>query len=526
MSMWAANSRRARRAAGYAGGLGLLGLLAGCAVGPDFARPQAPALTHYGAGSDPSQTVAALGVAQRFTPGAKVAADWWRLFNSAQLDAVISEALGSNPGLRAAQASLHQSENTLRSGYGIFYPEVDAHAAATRQRFAPVTLGQNASPSIFNLFTLSASVSYALDLFGGERRMIEGLHAQVDVQRATEEATYLTLIANIVNTVIARAAYQAEIDATNELIGLQREQVRLAEVQVRAGTAPYSSVLALQSQLAADEATIPQLEQKLVQSDDLLATLAGKVPAEWGTPAVRLADLRLPDDLPVSLPSELVRQRPDILAAEATAHAASANVGVATAALLPAITLSGTYSANGTTTPTLTSAEGRAWQFGAALTQPLFEGGTLWYRRKAAIDSYEQAMALYRQVVLAAFAQVADTLRALEHDAAALQAQDEALRTAREALRLVHINYEAGLNGYLDVLVADTLYHEALINDLQATAVRYQDTVALYVALGGGWWSQREGGAANPGPPRSSGAGAGGSPAGGGGDERRTGDHW
>jgi NodT family efflux transporter outer membrane factor (OMF) lipoprotein len=492
MSMWAPSSVLAPRPAAYAAALALIGLFAGCAVGPNFRQPQAPAVTHYAPGSDPSQTVAAQGTAQHFTPGEKVAADWWRLFNSAQLDAVIGEALKANPGLQAAEASLRESENTLRSGYGIFYPEIDAHAAATRQRFAPVTLGQSAASSIFNLFTLSASVSYALDLFGGERRMIEGLHAQVDVQRATEQATYLTLIANVVNTVIARAAYQAEIDATNELIGLQREQVRLAEVQVRSGTAPYSSVLALQSQLASNEATVPQLEQKLTQSDDLLATLAGRMPADWSTPAVRLADLTLPNELPVSLPSELVRQRPDILAAEATAHAASANVGIATAALLPAITLSGAYSANGTTSQTLTSPVGRAWEIGGTLTQPLFEGGTLWYRRKAAIDSYQQAMALYRQVVLGAFAQVADTLRALEHDAAALRAQDEALRTAREALRLIQINYESGLNGYLDVLVADAQYHQALINELQATAVRYQDTVALYVALGGGWWSQSQ----------------------------------
>jgi NodT family efflux transporter outer membrane factor (OMF) lipoprotein len=491
MSMWAVTDRRARRAAAKATALALC-LLCGCAVGPNFKRPQAPPVTHYAAGSDPVQTVPAQGTAQRFTPGAPVEADWWRLFSSAPLDAAVTAALAANPGLEAAQANLRQSENTLRSGYGIFYPEVDAHAAATRERFAPVTLGQSATPSIFNLFTLSASVSYALDVFGGERRMIEGLRAEVDVQRATEQATYLTLVANVVNTVIARAAYQAEIDATNELIGLQGEQVQLAEVQFRAGTAAYSSVLALQSQLAANQATVPQLEQKLAQSDDLLATLAGKVPAQWTAPAVRLAELHLPEDLPVSLPSELVRQRPDILAAEATAHAASANVGVATAALLPSITLNGAYSANGTATQTLTSQNGRAWQFGADLTQPVFAGGTLWYRRKAAIDSYQQAMALYRQVVLGAFAQVADTLRALDNDAAALRAQDEALRTARESLRLVQISYEAGLNGYLDVLAANALYHQALINELQATAVRYQDTVALYVALGGGWWSKPE----------------------------------
>jgi NodT family efflux transporter outer membrane factor (OMF) lipoprotein len=486
--MWAPNSTGTAVARAILAA-GLAVLPGGCAVGPNFTRPAAPPVTHYVHGSDPAATVEAQGTAQRFTDGA-VAPEWWRLFNSHKLDAVVLEALAANPGLEAAAASLRQSEHTLRSGYGIFYPNVEADASATRQRLSLEKFGEAGVPSpVFNLFTLQASASYVLDLFGGERRMIEGLRAQVDLQRANEQATYITLIANIVNTIVAQAAYREEVQATRELIGLEREQVRLAEVQVNSGTAAYSTVLTLRSQLAATEATIPQLEQKLAQTDDLLATLAGHVPADWNPTQVTLADLRLPGELPVSVPSQLVRQRPDILVAEATAHAASAGIGVATAAMLPSITLSGAYSANGTTTGNLFSANGRAWSFGADLAQPLFEGGTLWYKRKAAIDSYQQAMALYRQTVLAAFAQVADTLQALDHDAAALRAQDEALATAKEALRLVQINYEAGLNTFLDVLVADSQYHQALVNDLAATALRYQDTVALYVALGGGWWS-------------------------------------
>jgi NodT family efflux transporter outer membrane factor (OMF) lipoprotein len=460
-----------------------------CAVGPNFTRPAAPAVTHYAHNADPSVTEVAQGTAQRFAPGAEVAPEWWRLFNSDKLDALVLEALAVNPGLEAAAASLRQSEHTLRSGYGIFYPNASLDASGKRQRLSLQEFGQNAPSPLFNLFTLSASVSYVLDVFGGERRMIEGLHAQVDLQRANEQATYITLIANIVNTIVAEAAYRAEVQATRDLIGLQREQVRIAEVQVNSGTAAYATVLSLRSQLAATEATVPQLEQKLAQSEDLLATLAGHVPADWNPAQVSLADLKLPGELPVSLPSELVRQRPDILAAEATAHAASANVGVATAAMLPGITLSGAYSAVGNSTGTMFSSNGRAWNFGADLTQPLFQGGTLWYRRKAAIDDYHQAMALYRQTVLTAFAQVADTLQALAHDAAGLRAQDEALATSKEALRLVQINYEAGLNTFLDVLVADSQYHQALVNDLEATALRYQDTVALYVALGGGWWT-------------------------------------
>lgn len=463
---------------------------AGCAVGPDFKPPVAPPVSHYSSGADPAGTAAAQGATQHFVPGADVAPDWWRLFKSPQVDSVVEMALANNPGLEAARASLRQSENSLRSGYGIFYPSVNVDAAATRQRNSPVRTGEPLPSSLFNLFTLSASASYALDLFGGQRRAVEGLGAQVEIQRATEQGTYLALIANIVNTVVASAAYRAQIQATGELIGLQRQQVKLAQVQAAAGTVPYSNVLSLQSQRASVEATIPQLQQKLAQSEDLLATLAGYVPAQWHPPEVTLSDLTLPADLPVSVPSALVRQRPDILAAEAAAHAASANIGVATAAMFPSVTLSGSYSFNGTTTNTLFAENGRSWGFGSDIGAPLFEGGTLWYRRKAAVSTYEQAMALYRQTVLSAFGQVADILRALDHDAATLQAQDEALSTAKEALHLVEINYEAGLNTYLDVLGADAQYHQAVINDLQATAARYQDTVALYVALGGGWWGR------------------------------------
>jgi NodT family efflux transporter outer membrane factor (OMF) lipoprotein len=463
--------------------------LAGCAVGPDFVRSDGPQVTHYSRGGDPTVTAAAAGTAQQFKLGAEVAADWWRLFGSTRLDAVMADAIANNPGLEAAQASLRQSQDYLRSGYGIFYPEIDTAVGASRQKYNPLKIGQSLPASIFNLFTLSATVSYALDVFGGERRMVEGLGAEVDLAQASEQATYLALSANIANTLIAKAAYRAELDATEQLVALEREQVHLGEVQAQAGTVPYANVLSLRSQLASVEATIPQIEQKLVQSDDLLATLTGHLPAEWSPPGVGLAELALPSDLPVSVPSDLVRQRPDILAAEATAHAASANIGVATAALFPSITLSGSYGSNSTSTSTLLASRGNFWAFGVSAAAPLFDGGTLWYKRQAAIDGYQQAMAVYRQTVLNAFGQVADTLRALEHDAEVLRAEEEALAAAEQALHLVQANYEAGLATYLDVLISDTQYHQALVADLQANAVRYQDTVALFAALGGGWWN-------------------------------------
>jgi NodT family efflux transporter outer membrane factor (OMF) lipoprotein len=482
------SARNRRRGIGWCA-VALACALSGCLVGPDFKRPEPPAVTHYSIGADPVATEAVDGAAQHFSPGARVAGDWWRLFKAPKLDAIVAEAMENNPGVAAAQASLRQSQNNLRSGYGIFYPKLDANGGATRQRFTPASFGQTTPPSVFNLFTLSATVSYALDIFGGERRQVEQLGAQVDVAQATEEATYLTLTSNIVNTVVAAAAYRAEIDATRELIALQKEQVQLAEVQAKAGTVPYSAVLSLMSQLASYEATIPPLEQKLTQSDDLLATLAGRTPAEWKAAEIRLGDIALPTDLPVSLPSDLVRQRPDILVAEATAHAASANVGVATAALFPSVTLNGALGANGTATRNLFTAGGNFWSFGASIAAPVFDGGTLWYKRKAAIDAYNQTIALYRQTVLGAFGQVADTLGALDHDAATLKAEEEALATASQALRLVQANYKAGLATYLDVLAADALYHQAKIGQLQAIALRYQDTVALFAALGGGWWN-------------------------------------
>ncbi len=343
--------------------------------------------------------------------------------------------------------------------------------------------------TVFNLFTLSTSVSYALDIFGGQRRLVEGLHAEVDVAHANEQAAYLARTSNVVNTVIARAAYRAEVDATQQLIELQKEQVQLAEAQAQAGTVPYSTVLSLRSQLASYKATIPQLEQKSAQSAHLLAALTGHVPAEWRAPDVTLKDLTLPSDVPVSLPSALVHQRPDILAAEATAHAASANIGVTTAALLPNVTLNGGLEAATNTGASLFPASGKTWSIGAAATAPLFEGGTLWFKRNAAIDNYRQAMALYRQTVLGAFEQVADSLRALDHDAETLLAENDALTAAEQGLRLVQANYQAGLATYLEVLNADAQFHQAAIADIQANAVRYQDTVALFAALGGGWWN-------------------------------------
>ena len=470
-------------------GIAVAAVLSGCAVGPDFVRPAPPAVDRYTSEPLPAATVAADGQAQRFVPGAAIAADWWRLFKSEPLDAMVRQALAHSPTLEAAEASLRESQDNLRAGYGVFFPRIDAGLAGSRERSAPLQQGLQTPGSIFNVVTLGGTISYALDVFGGERRKVEGLRAQTDYQRYASQAAYLTLSANVVNASIARAAYAAQIRATEEMIVLEQQQLQSTEAQVRAGTAAYASVLSLRSLIATNQAALAPLKQKRDQSEHLLATRQGVLPSQVRLPDIDLGALALPADLPVSLPSDLVRQRPDILQAQAQLHVASANIGVATAAMFPSFSLGATYGAAGTSLGNLSAASGRFWSIGPSVSIPLFQGGSLWYGRKAAIDAYQASQAGYRQTVLSAFAQVADSLKALEHDAQALQAQAEAQRAAAEALQLLHVNYQAGMVAYLDVLTADVQFHEASIAYLQAVAQRQQDTVALFAALGGGWWN-------------------------------------
>ena len=467
----------------------LLMLSVSCTLGPDFVPPKPPSVVAYNQSDDPITTIEAGGIAQHFDIRGKIAADWWRLFKSATLDNLLKEAISKNLGLQAAQANLRQSQATLQAGYGIFYPQVDMGFTPVRQRFSPARFGNAAAPSIFNLYTISTTVSYTLDVFGGERRGVESLEAQKELQRYTALATYLSLTGNIINTVIARAAYLAEIDATQQLIDILRKQINLTEIQVQAGAAAYLNVLTLRSQLAAIEATLPPLKQSLSQSEHLQASLVGRVPAEWKPVEVKLDELTLPSDIPVSLPSELVHQRPDILSAEAQLHSDSAKIGVATASLFPTISLSASYGYNNTSLADLFVNNGNIWAMGANFAQPLFHGGTLWFNRKAAIATYEHSLANYHQTVISAFQQVADTLKALEHDAEAQTAQLQSLHTSGESLALTNVNYQAGLVNYLQVLTVNSQYLQARIAYLQILAQRFQDTVAFFIALGGGWWN-------------------------------------
>ncbi|WP_107762012.1 efflux transporter outer membrane subunit [Nitrosospira multiformis] len=466
----------------------LMLVLGGCMVGPDFVRPNPPETARYLPGEPLEGAIPVKDQAQYFDAGADLIADWWRLFKSPKLNALVTEGINNNQSLRAAQAALRQSQHNLLAGYGVFFPQADAGGSAVRQRFSSARFGGSTSAT-FNLFTLSTTVTYALDIFGGQRRAVESLRAQRDFQRYTVLATYLTLTANIVNTVIARAAYDAQIEATKELIALQREQIEITQAQIRAGTVPYVSGVTLQTQLASLEATLPALEQGRDQAEHLLDTLMNYAPGEGLTAQISLADLSLPQDLPVALPSTLVRQRPDILAAEAQVHQFTANIGVATANMLPSFTLSGTYGQNARNLMDVFMSSGNFWSAGAAFAAPIFHGGTLWQQRKAAIEAYKQSLANYRQTALNALAQVADLLLALEHDAETLQSQLQQLSSAREALRLVRINHQAGLVNDLQVLITNSQYLQARLGYIGTLGQRFQDTSGLFVALGGGWWN-------------------------------------
>jgi NodT family efflux transporter outer membrane factor (OMF) lipoprotein len=479
-------------------GMACIALLSGCALGPDFSAPSAPPVTQYLVQGAPDDTVSAGDVAQHFDGGAQIAAQWWQCFQSPELERIVKQMLADNPGLQAAQASLRQSQDSLNAGYGVFFPQLDAAFSPSRQRFSPARFGSSSSGSVFNLFTATASVSYVFDVFGAERRTVESLEAQRDLQRYNAAATYLTLTGNAVNTLVALAAYQAEAQAQQQSVALLQREIALTEAQAQAGTVPYQNVLNLRNQLNALQAVLAPLQQKIDQSLHLQASLAGKTPAQWTAADIRLQQLRLPADLPLLLPSELVRQRPDILAAEAQLHSDSAKIGVATANMFPSISLSANYGYNNQSLPNLFANYGNLWSMAGNFAQPLFHGGSLWNSRKAAVEAYRHSLELYRQTVISAFQQVADILKALQHDAELQNAQQQAMQNAQQSLTLLEANYQAGLVNYQQVLAGQNLLQQSEIAYWQALAQRFQDSVALFIALGGGWQANTDSAAAQP----------------------------
>jgi NodT family efflux transporter outer membrane factor (OMF) lipoprotein len=470
--------------------------LAACAVGPDYRAPDTPVTATYTEKPQPERSESAPvqgGDAQRFELGAKISADWWTLFGSPELDALIRTALAGQPSLAAAQAALRQAEENVNAQYSVLYPSFDANLLARRQRISGASFGNpSIPPTTFNLYNASVSVTYAIDVAGGARRELEALRAGVDFQRFQVEAAYLSLTANVATTAFREASLREQIRATREISQAQDSQLELAEKQFKLGAISGSDLLGQRAQAAQTRATLPPLEKALGQTRNQLAVLIGKLPADAKLPELDFSNFRLPRDLPVSVPSELLRQRPDVRQAEAILHQTNARIGVAEALMFPQLTLTGSYGSAALRSGNLFDPGTQIWNLGANLLQPIFHAGQLQAQKRGAEAAYDQAFAQYQLAVLTAFQDVADVLLALEHDARTLKAQSEAEAAARESLEVTQQQLKFGAVNYVQLFNAQRQYSLAKFALVQAQAARYADTAALFQALGGGWWNRVE----------------------------------
>ncbi|OGT40435.1 MAG: hypothetical protein A3E81_01210 [Gammaproteobacteria bacterium RIFCSPHIGHO2_12_FULL_36_30] len=479
------------------GGLATL-TLTGCMVGPDFKQLPPPKAEKYTYLPVPQKTVSAsqnpnAGKSQHLIAGRDLQGDWWTIFHSTSLNKLILEGLQNNQDLVAAKAALREANYTLYAQVGgLLLPSVNFNGGAQQVQTNGLTFGTNTLPtSTFNIFNASFGASYLLDIWGASRRQIEALAAQADYERYTMIATYLTLTTNIATTAITIASLQDQIKATEKLIIAQKKILNITRKQFSVGGVSYENVLTQQTLLAQTEATMPPLRQSLSQEQHALAVLIGKQTNVQKPLKIALNKIILPKNIPVSLPSKIITQRPDIQASEALLHAASANVGVATANLLPQVTLSAAYGWQSSTTTNFFSAQNEAWNYGAALLQPIFHGGQLILQRKAAIAALDQARAQYEQTVLQAFKNIADALRAIQFDAYEFKDQALAEKTAYATLILTEKQYQVGGQNYLAVLNAQEQYQQIVLSRVKAQAARYTDTAALYQTLGGGWWNNK-----------------------------------
>ena len=473
----------------------LAGSLAGCTVGPDFHSPPAPASTRFTEAALPGRTAAAAtagGEAQRFGPDRDIPGEWWDLFHSPQISELVTQALRANPDVAAAQATLRQANENKRAEQGALFPSVSASAGLTRQQQSLAGFGFGNGSVTDTLYNAGLNVSYTVDAFGGIRRQVEQLGAQAEYERFQLEATDLALAANVINTAINEASFQAQIDTTHDIIKTDTDALNLTKSRFQLGGVSQVDVLQQQSLLDTQIATLPGLEKQRQQLRNQLAVYLGGRPDQYATPTLDLEHLTLPRDLPVSLPSKLVEQRPDIRAFAALLHSATAQVGVATANMLPNITLSASYGREGTTPANLFSPAGIIWTIAGSIAQPIFEGGTLSARRRAAQAAMEVAAAQYSSTVNTAFQNVANALVAIERDAETLQAALAAQKTAASSLAVARSQYAAGAGTYLNVLTAEQADYSARLNLITARAARSTDTVALFQALGGGWWNRTD----------------------------------
>ncbi len=468
--------------------------LCSCTVGPDFHTPAAPDTDHYVAGA-PLATVGTSdsGAApQTLVANQDIPAQWWALFHSAPLDALVRTALHDSPTVVAAEAALRSAQQGYVAQRGAsVYPQIDGQFEAEREAAPGAAFGfPQAGTSTFTLFDAAVNVSYKFDLVGATRRQLEALAAQTDYQRWQLEAARLTLAGNVVTTVITAAALSDQLAATRDILGTERDQLGIVQRQHSAGAASQGDVLTQQAQVSQFESTLPGLEKSLAQAGHRLAVLSGQTPDRASTAGLSLAALTLPPQLPLSLPAKLVRQRPDVLAAEAQLHEASAQAGVATANLYPQLTLSGSIGSETTSITDLFGPGTAAWNIGGSLMQPLFHGGELRAKRRQAFANLDQATAQYRGTVLSALQDVADTLRALEEDALTVEADARAEAAARDSLEITRRQFQAGGTSYVNLLIAQRQYAQARLTRIQGEMVRMTDCAALLQSLGGGWWNR------------------------------------
>ena len=465
-------------------------LSAACAVGPDFYRPAQPHVDDYVREPLTSTASAPIeaGAAQAFRPGAAVPERWWDGFGSDPLDRMVERALQHNPTLDAARAALRQAHESTAAQIGAYYPSAQASYSVGRTENAVGTIAPTLSSgaAVYTLHTAQVSVGFVPDVFGANRRAVESLAAQEEAQRFELEAAKLTLASNVVAAAIQQAALQAQIEATNDIIAAEERSLELLREQQRLGYASALDVASQQSALAQAEQSLPPLRRQLEQTRDLLAVLAGNLPAQAGPERIDLEALKLPEELPLSVPSELVEHRPDVRAAEALVHSASAQVGVAVANRLPQFSISALYGGTATGISRMFDDGNRFWSIGGSATQTIFDFGTLEHRQHAAEAALDQATAQYRNAVLTAFQNVADALYALRNDADALAAAIKAEQAARTTLDLTRRQLDAGAVNVLALLNAQQAYQQSRIARVQAQAARYADTAALYQALGGG----------------------------------------
>ena len=458
-------------------------VLGACAVGPDFVPPSAPEVKNYTKTAMLSALTAGGNEAtQNLKIGQSVSSEWWQLFHSAQLNQVIIEALAHNQSLTAAKATLAGAEEAIRQAESGLLPQIDANAGFQR--------GQTAAAfPASSLYSVGTTASYALDVFGGIRRTIEKQEALAENQRYQLGAAYLTLTGSVVTQSINLASSRNQLHAAEGIVNDDRKNLKLVQDEFHAGKAARSDVLTAESQLANDCTQIAPLQQQISVATHALTILAGQFPGAWEPPTFDMKEFTLPADLPLSLPSELVHQRPDILAAEAQLHADSAAIGIAEAQMYPSVTLSGSALFQSAAASSFFSGTNLLWSLASDLTTPLFHGGALESQKEQALDTFRASAATYQQTVLQAFGQVADTLRALQHDAALLDAQKRALDTARSALVLQRTSYGAGKSDVLQLLNAERSTQQALLGYVHAESQRYQDTAQLFLAMGGGgWW--------------------------------------